>query len=127
MPIFTHITVGSNNLDKARKFYDKVLAPLGLKCLMNLDHGSFYGVDGPEFMILKPRDGKPATVANGLTIGFRAPNKDAVDQFYAIALKEGGKDEGPPGPRDFVPGLYAAYVRDLDGHKILASCMLPKK
>ena len=125
MPIFTHITVGSNNLDQARKFYDKVLAPLGLKRLRDMDNGSFWGVDAPEFFVLKPRDGKPATVGNGMTIGFRAPNKKAIDDFYAIALKEGGKDEGPPGKRDFVPGLYAAYVRDLDGHKILASCMLP--
>ena len=125
MPIFTHITVGTNNLDKARIFYDKVLAPLGLKRLHDMDNGSFWGVDAPEFFVLKPRDGKPATVGNGMTIGFRAPNKKAIDDFYAIALQEGGKDEGPPGPRDFVPGLYAAYVRDLDGHKILASCMLP--
>jgi len=125
MPIFTHITVGTNNLDKARIFYDKVLAPLGLKRLHDMDNGSFWGVDAPEFFVLKPRDGKPATVGNGSTIGFRAPNKKAIDDFYAIALKEGGKDEGPPGKRDFVPGLYAAYVRDLDGHKILASCMLP--
>jgi len=125
MPIFTHITVGTNNLDKARIFYDKVLAPLGLKRLHDMDNGSFWGVDAPEFFVLKPRDGKPATVGNGSTIGFRAPNKKAIDDFYAIALQEGGKDEGPPGKRDFVPGLYAAYVRDLDGHKILASCMLP--
>ena len=126
MPIFTHITVGSNNLDKARIFYDKVLAPLGLKRLHDMDNGSFWGVDAPEFFVLKPRDGKPATVGNGMTIGFRAPNKKAIDDFYAIALQEGGKDEGPPGPRDFVPGLYAAYVRDLDGHKILASCVTPE-
>jgi predicted lactoylglutathione lyase len=85
-----------------------------------------WGVDAPEFFVLKPRDGKPATVGNGLTVGFRAPNRKAVDKFYEIALKEGGKDEGPPGPRPFVPNLYAAYVRDLDGHKILASCITPE-
>ena len=126
MPIFTHITLGTNNLDKARNFYDKVLAPLGLKRLRDMDHGSMYGVDAPEFMVLKPRDGKPATVGNGLTIGFRAPTRKAIDEFYKIALKEGGKDEGPPGLRDFVPNLYAAYVRDLDGNKILASCIAPQ-
>ena len=124
MPIYTHITIGTNDLDKARDFYDKVLAPLGLKRLMNMDHGSFYGVDGPEFMVVKPRDGKPATVANGLTIGFRAPGKEAIDEFYKTALELGGTDEGAPGFRDFVPNLYAAYVRDLDGHKILASSVL---
>lgn len=121
MPIFTHVTIGTNDLDKARAFYDKVLAPLGLKRIMEMDHGSFYGVDGPEFAILSPRDGNPATVGNGFTVGFRAADKESIEEFYRIALEQGGTDEGPPGPRDFAPGLYAAYVRDLDGHKILAS------
>ena len=94
MPIYTHITIGTNDLDKARDFYDKVLAPLGLKRLMNMDHGSFYGVDGPEFMVVKPRDGKPATVANGLTIGFRAPGKEAIDEFYKTALELGVRTAG---------------------------------
>ena len=121
MPIFTHVTIGTNDLDKARAFYDKVLEPLGLKRVMNMDNGSFYGVDGPEFAVLKPRDGKPASVGNGFTLGFRAADKESIDAFYRIALEQGGTDEGAPGMRDFAPGLYAAYVRDLDGHKILAS------
>ena len=124
MPVFTHVTVGTNDLEGARKFYDTVLAPLGIKRLMNRDNISFYGVDGPEFAILRPRDGNPATVGNGLTVGFKAPDKESIDKFYSLAMELGGQDEGPPGPRDFVPGLYAAYVRDLDGHKILASCIV---
>ena len=125
MPIFTHFTIGTNDLEKAGKFYDKVLGALGLKRIMERENGIFYGLEGPEFMVLKPRDGNPATVANGLTVGFKAPSNEAVDEFYKLALESGGTDEGPPGPRDFAPNLYAAYVRDLDGHKILASHMPP--
>ena len=123
MPVFTHMTLGTNNLDKARQFYDLVLAPLGLKRVMDMDSGSMYGVDAPEFFIVKPRDGKPASVGNGLTIGFRAPNRAAIDEFHKQGLAAGGKDEGAPGPRDFAPNAYAAYLRDLDGHKIVASCI----
>jgi catechol 2,3-dioxygenase-like lactoylglutathione lyase family enzyme len=123
MAIFTHITVGTNNLEAAREFYDSVLAPLGLKRIADMDHGSIWGVDGPEFFVLKPADGKPATVGNGLTVGFKAPNRAAIDEFHKRALAAGGTDSGAPGPRTFAPNAYAAYVRDLDGHKILASSM----
>ena len=126
MAVFTHITLGTNNLEKARGFYDSVLAPLGLKRVMDMDSGSMYGVDAPEFFIVKPRDGKPATVGNGLTIGFRAPDRAAIDEFHKQGMAAGGKDEGAPGPRDFAPNAYAAYLRDLDGHKIVASCMTPE-
>jgi len=121
MAIFTHITVGANNLEAARMFYDSVLEPLGLKRLMNLDHASIWGVDAPEFFVLKPADGNPATVGNGLTIGFKAPNRAAIDEFHRRGLAAGGKDAGAPGPRTFAPNAYAAYLRDLDGHKIVAS------
>jgi len=126
MAIYTHITLGTNNLDNARGFYDKVLAPLGLKRLVDADHGSMYGVDVPELMILKPADGNPATVGNGLTVGLRAPNRAAIDEFHKQALEAGGTDAGEPGPRGFAPNAYAAYVRDLDGHKIVASCTNPE-
>lgn len=126
MAIFTHITLGTNNLDKARSFYDSVLTPLGMKRLVDADHGSMYGVDAPEFFILKPADGNPATVGNGLTIGFRAPNRTAINEFHKQALAAGGTDAGAPGPRSFAPNAYAAYIRDLDGHKIVASCMTPE-
>lgn len=126
MPIYTHITLGTNNLEQARGFYDKVLAPLGLKRLMDMDHGSMYGVDAPELMILNPADGNPATVGNGLTVGLRAPNRAAINEFHKLALEQGGSDAGAPGPRPFAPNAYAAYIRDLDGHKIVASCTTPE-
>ena len=66
MAIFTHVTVGTNNLEKARSFYDAVLSPLGYKRVRDLgDRGSAWGVDKEEFLVLTPADGKPANAANG--------------------------------------------------------------
>ena len=114
MAIFTHVTVGTNDLAKARAFYDSVLAPLGLKRLKDFgDGGSCWGQSTEEFMVLKPADGKPATHANGGTISFEAPSRAAVAAFHKAALAAGGKDEGAVGPRGFWPNAYAGYVRDL--------------
>jgi len=123
MAIFTHITVGTNNLAKAREFYDTVLAPLGLKRLKDFgDRGSCWGETDEEFMVLTPADGKPATFANGGTVSFEAPSRAAVDDFHKAALALGGKDEGAVGPRGFWPHAYAGYCRDLDGNKLAAYC-----
>jgi len=81
-----------------------------------------WGKEAPEFIILYPRDGEAATCANGLTVGLRAPNKEAVDEFYRLALAAGATDEGAPGPRPIAADAYAAYIRDLDGHKICVGC-----
>jgi len=79
MAIFTHLVVGTNDLAKARAFYDKVLEPLGLKRLMELgDNGSGWGESGAEFFVLKPANGQPATHANGGTVSFAAPSRAAV-------------------------------------------------
>ena len=124
MAIFTHVTVGTNNLEKARQFYDAVLAPLGLKRLKDFgDGGSCWGQTTEEFMVLKPADGKAATVANGGTISFEAPSRAAVAAFHKAALDQGGKDEGAVGPRSFWPHAYAGYVRDLDGNKLACYCL----
>jgi len=126
MAAFTHVTVGTNDLNKARAFYDSVLAPLGLKRLKDFgDGGSCWGQSTEEFMVLKPADGKPATHANGGTISFEAPSRAAVAAFHRAALAAGGKDEGAVGPRGFWPNAYAGYVRDLDGNKLAAYCFKP--
>lgn len=122
MPIFTHIAIGTNNIDKAREFYDATLGPLGVKRLGNMDAASFYGVDAPELMITRPADGKPATAANGVSISFAAPTRAAVDAFHKSALANGGQCAGAPGPRPVAPTAYAAYVRDQDGNKIATYC-----
>ena len=123
MAIFTHVTVGTNDLDKARSFYDAVLAPLGYKRLSDLsNNGSGWGESAPEFFVLRPANSRPATHANGGTISFLAPNRAAVALFHKAALSAGGVDEGAVGPRGWAPNAYAGYVRDLDGNKLAAYC-----
>ncbi|WP_028628949.1 VOC family protein [Metapseudomonas resinovorans] len=121
--MFTHVTLGTNDLEKARDFYNAVLPALGYGNMANKDNASVWGGAGQRFVVLKPADGNVATMGNGVTIGFVAKSRVAVDEFHRLALQAGGSDAGAPGLRDFGPNVYAAYVRDLDGHKIVATCM----
>lgn len=123
MSIYTHVTVGTNNLEKARAFYDEVLGKLGFKRITDLgDNGSIWGVEKPSFFVLNPANGEPATVGNGVTVSFEAPNRAAVDAFHRAALQAGAKNEGDAGPRGWAANAYAAYARDLDGNKLAAYC-----
>ena len=122
--MFTHVTVGASDLAKAREFYDAVLGPLGIKRLFDAADRSGYGADAPALLVLKPIDGKPASSGNGVTIGLAAPSRSAINEFHKKALAHGGKDEGAPGVRAAIaPTFYAAYVRDPQGNKLVASCM----
>ena len=98
---------------------------MGVKRVMNLDSASLWGSEGPEFMVTRPGNGLPSTYANGGTISFAAPTRDAVRAFHAAALANGAKCEGEPGPRQFTPTSYAAYARDPDGNKICTYCFAP--
>jgi len=120
MAIFSHVAVGTNDLEKARGFYDNTLGVFGIGRVLNFDDRSMWGIGAPEFAVIKPIDGKPASRANGGTIGFTASTPELVDKFHAAALSAGGVCDGAPGPRPMVPGLYAAYVRDPDGNKLCA-------
>lgn len=117
-----HVSVGARDVPKAVAFYDKVLAALGYKRVMEfLPHAVGYGTDHPNFWVQAPADGKAPSVGNGVHISFAASTKAAVNAFHAAALKAGGKDEGAPGPRpDYGPEYYGAFCRDLDGNKIEA-------
>ena len=126
MSIFTHIVVGSNDLEKSAVFYDKVLGALGINPF-NIPGREepitsiLYGKEKPEFIVTTPKNGEAACYANGGTIGFCAESREAIDQFYAAALANGGSCEGEPGPREAAgPDSYGAYVRDPDGNKICA-------
>lgn len=120
MTTFTHVTVGTNDLEKARNFYDKTLATLGWTRIADLpnDAGSIWGDGKPSFFVLKPANGQPASVGNGVTVSFEAPNRSAVKAFHEVALSIGGPDEGAVGPRGWAPDAFAAYTRDLDGNKL---------
>ncbi len=123
MAIFTHVCVGASDLEKSREFYDAALAPLGINNLGAFgENGYLYGVDAPEFLILKPANGEPACHANGGTIGFAAETRAKVHDFHAGGMGAGGTCEGEPGPRTFTPTAYAAYLRDPDGNKITSYC-----
>ena len=91
MAIFTHVAIGTNDIAKARAFYDGVLGPLGYKRVADFsDGGSAWGETAPEFFVLKPANGQPATFANGGTVSFVAPNRAAVAAFHKAALAAGG-------------------------------------
>ncbi|MEO5829871.1 MAG: VOC family protein [Rhodanobacter sp.] len=126
MTIFTHVTVGTNDLNKARQFYDTVLGKLWLKRLADLgENGSIWGDQAPSFFVLKPANGQPASVGNGVTVSFEAPSRAAIHAFHEAALAAGSTDEGAPGPRDWAPNAYAAYTRDADGNKLAVYCFQP--
>jgi catechol 2,3-dioxygenase-like lactoylglutathione lyase family enzyme len=115
----THVMLGTNDIDKARVFYDAVLSALGYAPTQHDPHRATYvAPDTPQFMIGAPYDGRPATFGNGVMTGFAAGSAAEVDAFYTAAMNNGGRCEGPPGPRDYAPGVYAAYVRDPDGNKL---------
>ncbi len=121
--MFTHIVVGSNDLDKAAAFYDAVLGPLGLHRQENAstDRLVYVGTEAGAFLVKRPLDGQSAQAGNGGTIGFRAASSAAVDAFYAAGLVAGGQDEGPPGQRPSGERMtYGAYLRSPEGHKICA-------
>ena len=123
MSIFSHVVLGTNDLDKAKQFYDGALGALGLKNLGPLgENAIMYGSDGPEFIVTKPANGQSATHANGGTIGFASPSRDAVHKFHEAGVANGGTDEGKPGPRTFTPTAYASYLRDPDGNKVCTYC-----
>ncbi|WP_068877641.1 MULTISPECIES: VOC family protein [unclassified Phenylobacterium] len=114
-----YATIGTNDLEKATKFYDAVLGPLGGKrTFANGDRMQFYGSSTTPGMIAvsKPYDEKPATVGNGSMFGLPAASKEQVDEAYAAAMAAGGVCDGPPGQR--LPTFYGAYFRDPDGNKV---------
>lgn len=120
--ILSHVSIGTNDFDRAVAFYDAVLAALGIGRVMEHPGAVAYGKEYPEFWVQVPIDGRPAIVGNGSHIGFLAASRVAVDAFHAAALKAGATDEGAPGPRpDYGAPYYGCFVRDLDGHKIEAS------
>ncbi|MGB7486921.1 MAG: VOC family protein, partial [Phormidesmis sp.] len=98
--ILSHVSIGTNNFERAIAFYDQVLSPLHCKRLMEHPDAIAYGKQYPEFWVQTPFDDKTATVGNGTHISFIAPTKAAVHAFYEAAIAAGGIDDGAPGGRE---------------------------
>jgi catechol 2,3-dioxygenase-like lactoylglutathione lyase family enzyme len=120
-----YVTVGSNDLDKSRAFYDALMPVVGAGRIMEFgDHFTMYGtgMGQPGFAVCKPYDGNSATAGNGNMASIVVESRAKVDALYAKAMELGGSDEGPPGVRgdDGPQAFYGAYFRDLDGNKLAA-------
>ena len=120
-----YVTIGSNDLNRARGFYDQLMPVLGAGRIMEFgDNFTMYGtgMGKPGLAVCKPYNGNAATVGNGNMTSIACDSRAKVDELYAKAMELGGSDEGAPGVRgDDGPGaFYGAYFRDLDGNKLAA-------
>ena len=121
--MFDHISIGTRDIAKARRFYDRALAPLGIKRQSDGETSLGYGRTGIALWIGATERPVPADAASGLHFCFSAAKPAEVDEFHAAALAAGGKDNGKPGFRaDYGAGYYAAFVIDPDGYRLEAYC-----
>jgi catechol 2,3-dioxygenase-like lactoylglutathione lyase family enzyme len=120
--MFSHVMIGTNDLSRAKTFYDTLLGTLGVPPAAVDGHRIFYVTPTGVFSVTQPIDGAAATVANGFTLGFAATSPAAVDTWHAAGLAAGATGcEDPPGVRESRGRkLYLAYLRDPDGHKLCA-------
>ena len=125
--MFSHVMVGSNDIERSKRFYDAVLGVLGvgepMRNMSTTGHARlFYRHEGQTYCVSEPINGEAATFANGATIGFKCSSPEQVRQFHDTAVAHGGTSiESPPGLREGQLGaMYLAYVRDPDGHKLCA-------
>lgn len=125
--MFSHVMVGTNDIERSRRFYDALLAVVGIPPAVQNENKTgqirlFYRHEGMSFGVSQPINGEPASVANGATIGFKCTSPEQVQQFHDVAVANGGTSiEEPPGLREGKLGaLYLGYVRDPDGNKLCA-------
>jgi catechol 2,3-dioxygenase-like lactoylglutathione lyase family enzyme len=123
LPMIGYVTLGTNDLPRAALFYDAIAAEMGVGRMMDYDGFIAWGVPGggAGVGLTKPHDGNAASVGNGVMVALEATDKAQVDRLYAIAMANGGSDEGAPGPRG--EGFYAGHFRDPDGNKLNAFVM----
>jgi catechol 2,3-dioxygenase-like lactoylglutathione lyase family enzyme len=126
--MFSHVMIGTNNLDRSKAFYDALLGTLGVPPGAVDRHRIFWRTKTGVFAVSLPIDGKPATIGNGSTVGFACTSAEQVDAWHAMGLAHGGTScEDPPGVRGVVGNsLYLAYLRDPDGNKICGLYRMPK-
>ena len=122
--MFSHATIGADDMSGATAFYDAVFTALGIDRFFTTEDAVAYGEpEGSQVWVLRPYDGNAAKAGNCVHIAFLAPDRASVRAFHAAALANGGSDEGAPGLRPhYHPNYYGAYVRDPEGNKIQAVC-----
>ena len=118
-----YVTLGTNDLPRAARFYDALLGEMGAKRFMEFDTFIAWTVapDSPGVALTKPFDGSAATVGNGVMVALDVGSPEKVDRMYKKAIELGATDEGPAGPRG--DNFYAGYFRDPDGNKLNFFCM----
>jgi lactoylglutathione lyase len=130
--MFSHVMVGLTDLDRALAFYRPLMQALGLEerfCQPDQHWAGWQPAGGgrPLFVIGRPHDGLPHQPGNGQMASFAATTRATVRAAHAAALAQGGRCEGPPGPRpQYHAHYYGAYFRDLDGNKLAVACHLPE-
>jgi catechol 2,3-dioxygenase-like lactoylglutathione lyase family enzyme len=123
-----HVSVGTNDLTRAKAFYDPLMALIGFRLLKQSEKAAHYGASDIVFSLETPADGLRSTPGNGVHIAFLAPDRETVRRFHETALAGGGADEGAPGIREnYNANYYGAFVRDLDGNKIEAVTFTAKQ
>src|SRR6266446_10951039 len=126
--MFSHVMVGSNDIARSKKFYDALFAAMGGKPGAEDANGRLiYAHNGGLLLVSKPIDGKPASHANGGTIGFSMSDAKQADAWHKAGVANGGTSiEDPPGVRQGAAGqMYLAYLRDPDGNKVVALYRMP--
>lgn len=116
-----HVSIGVKDIEASKKFYDATLKPLGVTCKYAKGTDAGYGKEAIQLWLGKAERPVKEDMASGLHFCFVAPSRKAVDDFYAAAMKGGGRDNGKPGVREaYGPNYYAAFVIDPDGYRIEA-------
>ena len=115
-----YVTLGTNDLDSAARFYEQLLESIGVKRQREIpNHIVYFGDEsGTELVVITPADGKSATSGNGTMVALRIDSQEKIRELHALAIKLGGTDEGAPGPRG-TGTFWGAYFRDLDGNKLV--------
>jgi catechol 2,3-dioxygenase-like lactoylglutathione lyase family enzyme len=125
--MFSHVMIGTNDLERAKTFYDAALGALGVPPATVDRHRIFYRTPTGVFSVSLPINGEPACFANGGTIGFACATPEQADAWHAAGVANGGTTcEEPPGVREGGMGkMYLAYLRDPDGNKLCALHRMP--
>ncbi|WP_454856173.1 VOC family protein [Rhizobium binxianense] len=125
--MFDHVSIGVKSLERARRFYDAALSPLGYDRLSNSDGMIGYGAERVGFWVMETEHPVPADMRSGLHFCFVAPSEEAVRAFHAGGVANGGTDNGEPGVRpDYSQFYYAAFVIDPDGYRLEAYFQRPE-